>query len=180
MEQTHRVYRSGRSERDETTNVDGYELQRPSVRIIANRTYRYDIAAVAPTPATYRFELRRAVARGSSFDYVFTTASLGARAFAVTEIVIDGSRFLPSIVRFKAAGGDAHASGELVYAPTGRYWIVRDARVSAHLASGAVAREHIAWSDYSFPSALPPSTFAVPSARASEGYEPQAQPEAGI
>jgi hypothetical protein len=176
MEQTHHVYRSGLNERDETTIVDGYELRRPSVRIIANRTYRYDIAAVAPTPSAYRFVFNGAVARGSSFDYVFGTSSLAARPFAVTEVEIDGTRFLPSVLRFKIVGGDARGSGRLGYAAEGRYWIVRDAQVSAHLASGATAHERIAWSNYSFPSALPPSTFAAPSAHASEEFEPRTVP----
>ncbi len=162
MEQTHRVYRSGRSERDETLIVDGYELQAPSIRIINNRIYRYDIAAIAPRPAAYRFVYSGAIARGSSFTYVFRTAPFGRRAFAVTEVEIDGARFLPSAVRFKLAGDDARGSGTLAYESHGGYWVVRDAVVDARLTSGATAHEHIAWSDYSFPSSLPASTFEAP------------------
>jgi hypothetical protein len=164
MEQTHRVYRSGRSERDETLIVDGYELQAPSIRIITNRNYRYDIAAVAPRPAAYRFVYTGAIPRGPSFTYVFRTAPFGRPAFAVTEVEIDGVRFLPSAVRFKLAGDDARGSGTLAYESHGGYWVVRDAVVDARLTSGATAHEHIAWSDYSFPSSLPDSTFEAPHA----------------
>jgi hypothetical protein len=162
MEQTHRVYRSGRSERDETLIVDGYELQAPSIRIINNRIYRYDIAAIAPRPAAYRFVYTGAIAHGASFTYVFRTAPFGRPAFAVTEVEIDGARFLPSAVRFKLTGDDARGSGTLAYESHGGYWVVRDAVVDARLTNGATAHEHIAWSDYSFPMSLPDSTFEAP------------------
>jgi hypothetical protein len=176
MEQTHHVYRSGLSERDETLVVDGYTLTRPSVRILANRTSHYDIAAVAPKPSSYKFAFAGAVPRGTAFAYVFRTAALADAPFAVTEIEIDGARFLPSVVRFKIASGDARGSGRLAYAPNGRYWLVRDAQVNAHLAGGATAHEHIAWSDYSFPSALPPSTFENTNPYASEKLERRFSP----
>jgi hypothetical protein len=174
MEQTHRVYRSGRSERDETLIVDGYELQAPSIRIINNRTYRYDIAAVAPRPGAYRFVYTGAIAHGSNFIYVFRTAPFASPAFAVTEVEIDGVRFLPSAVRFKLAGNNARGSGTLAYESHGGYWVVRDAVVDARLTSGATAHEHIAWSDYSFPLSLPDSTFEAP-----HPFIPDAAGEAG-
>lgn len=171
MEQTHRVYRSGLDERDETRNVDGYELKRPSVRILANRTYRYDIAATAPKPASYRFAYAGAYPHGNAYTYVFRTASFATTPFDVTEVEIDGTHFLPSLVRFKIAGDAARGSGELAYAPNGRYWVVVNAQVSAHLANGTTAHEHIAWSDYSFPTSLPPSTFEAPHPHAVEETE---------
>jgi len=176
MEQTHRVYRSGLNERDETLIVDGYTLKRPSVRIIANRTNRYDIAAVAPKPSSYRFVYRGTVAHGGAYAYRFATAPFGGSAFAVTEIELDGARFLPLVIRFKIAGGDARGQGELAYEPNGRFWVVRDARVSAHLKGGATANEHIAWSEYSFPSGLPESTFEAPHQHAVEELVPASTP----
>jgi hypothetical protein len=171
MEQTHRVYRSGLDERDETLGVDGYTLPRPSVRIIANRTYRYDVKAVAPAPSSYRFVYTGKFVHGRSFTYVFRTAAYGTPAFRVTGIEIDGTHFLPSLVRFTMESADAHGRGEIAYMSDGLYWVVRDAQVSAHLASGTIAHEHIAWGDYSFPIALPPSTFDAPSVHASEELE---------
>ncbi len=171
MEQTHRVYRSGLDERDETLGVDGYTLPRPSVRIIANRTYRYDIKAVAPAPSSYRFVYTGKFVHGRSFTYVFRTAAYGTPAFRVTGIEIDGTHFLPSLVRFTMTSADVRGHGEIAYMSDGLYWVVRDAQVSAQLASGTLAHEHIAWGDYSFPVALPPSTFDAPNVHASEELE---------
>ena len=168
MEQTHHVYLSAKRERDETTIVDGYTLKRPSVRIIANRTNRYDIAAIAPTTAAYTFAFRGAVTSGTHVLYDFATVPLVATSFAVSEIQIDGTHFLPARIYFKMASGTAHGSGQLGYGLSERYWVVRDAQVNAHLAGGATAHEHIVWSNYSFPSGLPPSTFDEPHPHAVE------------
>jgi hypothetical protein len=162
MEQTHHVYRSGLHERDETIVVDGFTLPRPAVRILANRSDRYDIGAVAPTPAGYTFKYSGVVLNGENVAYVFGTEPRSARSFAVSEVVIDGHTFLPNVVRFKLAGYGAHGSGELVYGPADVFWLVRQAQVNAHLTSGALTHERIVWSNYQFPSALPPSTFEAP------------------
>jgi hypothetical protein len=162
MEQTHHVYRSGRNERDETLVVDGLQLPRPSVRIIANRTYRYDIGAVAPTPATYSFTYSGIVLDGDDLAYVFRTEPHVPASFAVSEIELDAHTFLPKIVRFKIAGYGARGSGELLYGPSDVYWVVREAKVNAHLTSGTLAHERITWSNYQFPAGLPPSTFEAP------------------
>jgi hypothetical protein len=163
MEQTHHVYLSGRRERDETTIVDGYTLTRPSVRIIADRNNRYDVAAIAPKPSAYTFLYRGAVVTGEHVLYVFKTVPLAPSGFTVSEVDIDGTHFLPSRIYFKLAGDVARGSGVLTYGPSDRYWVVRDAQVNAHLANGTSAHEHIAWSGYSFPSELPPSTFDTPN-----------------
>jgi hypothetical protein len=162
MEQTHHVYRSGLAERDETLIVDGQPLPLPAVRILANRTYRYDIGAIAPTPATYAFAYAGTVVAGDGFGYVFRTERRAPAAFAVSEIQIDSRTFLPSIVRFKIAGYGARGSGELDYGLSDAYWVVREAQVNAHLTSGALAHERITWSNYQFPPSLPPSTFEAP------------------
>ena len=162
MEQTHHVYRSGLAERDETLIVDGQQLPLPAVRILSNRTYRYDIGAVAPTPATYAFSYAGTVVAGDGFGYVFRTERREPAAFAVSEIEIDSRTYLPSIVRFKIAGYGARGSGELIYGPSEAYWVVRQAQVNAHLTSGALAHERITWSNYQFPPSLPPSTFEAP------------------
>jgi hypothetical protein len=164
MEQTHRVYRSGLDERDETLVVDGFALPRPAVRIIANRLYRYDINAIAPTSASYAFQYSGVALDGDGTSYVFRTKPSVAGAFTVSEIEIDTRTFLPKVVRFKISGDGAHGSGELLYGPAESYWVVREAQVNAHLTSGALAHERITWSNYQFPVALPPSTFEVPRA----------------
>jgi hypothetical protein len=166
MEQTHHVYRSGLSERDETLVVDGFTLPRPAVRIIANRLYRYDIDAVAPTSASYAFQYSGVALDpdGDGSSYVFRTKQNAVGAFTVSEIEIDTHTFLPKVVRFKISGDGAHGSGELLYGRAESYWVVRQAQVNAHLTNGALAHERITWSNYQFPIALPPSTFEVPRA----------------
>jgi hypothetical protein len=164
LEQTHRVYRSGLNERDETLVVDSYTLQQPAVRILANRTNRYDIAAVAPKPADYAFTFAGVEREASGYAYVFHTTPRATTSFAVSEVEIDGRSFLPSRLLFKIAGGGASGSGELVYARTDVYWVIRSAAVSVRLAGGAIARERIEWSSYRFPPSLPDSTFEAPRA----------------
>ncbi len=166
IEQTHRVYRSGLNERDETLIVDSYALRQPAVRILANRTNRYDIAVVAPKAAEYAFTFAGARRDAGGYTYAFRTVPRGSPSFAVSEIDIDGRSFLPSLVRFKIDGGGARGSGELAYGPADLYWVVRSATVSAHLANGATARERIEWSAYRFPPSLPASTFEAPRATA--------------
>ena len=162
--QTHRVYRSGRSERDETLVVDGYTLQYPSIRIFRNRTDRYDIGNVAPHPAEYSFSYFGTLAKPGGNAYLFKTSRTATGAFAVSEIEIDGHTFLPSVVRFRIAGNGARGSGELRFGPSQSFWLVREAKVSARMAKGASAHERIAWANYQFPSSLPASTFSAPRA----------------
>jgi hypothetical protein len=162
IEQTHRVYRSGSQERDETLSIDGYALKNPAVRIFGNRRYRYDIAAVAPKPETYDFSFSSARRVGNHYAYSFDTKPRSAASFAVTGVTIDGASFLPSVVRFHAGGGPARASGRLHYIGSGRYWVVSDATADAQLPDGKLAHERIVWSKYRFPESLPPATFRAP------------------
>ncbi len=166
IEQTHRVYRSGLSERDETLVVDGYTLRQPAVRILTNRTNRYDIAAVSPKAADYVFTSAGVIRDASGYTYVFRTAPKGTPGFNVNEIEIDGRSFLPSLVRFTIAGDGARGSGQLAYGTSESYWVIRAAAVSVHLSNGSVAHERIEWSAYRFPPSLPASTFEAPRALA--------------
>jgi len=170
MEQTHRVYRSGLKERDETLVVDGYHLKAPSVRIIASRTNRYEIGRVAPRPSDYDFSYTGAVNESDAYGYVFSTQARASTSYEITEIEIDGRSYLPRLLRFRIAGPDAHGSGELSYAQVEKYWLVVSAAVSAHVAHGEIAHETMEWSNYHFPESLPASTFDSPG-------EPEALPE---
>ncbi|MFZ1125946.1 MAG: hypothetical protein WAN59_12475 [Candidatus Baltobacteraceae bacterium] len=162
LEQTHRVYRSGSDERDETLSVDGYALKNPAVRIFRNRGYRYDIATIAPKPEAYEFSFSSVQRAGDHYAYSFETKSRAAASFAVTGVTIDGASFLPSVVRFAASGG-ARASGRLRYVGAQGYWVVTEAIADARLPDGKVAHERIVWSSYRFPQSLPPSTFQAPA-----------------
>lgn len=160
MEQSHRAYRSGSSERDETLVVDGHPQL--LVQIITNHTYRYDIGSVAPNPRAYAFTYTDAVRSSGGYTYVFRTVPRAKAVFAVSEIEIDGRTFLPAIVRFRVAGGGARGSGELLFGRSDIYWVIREATVTARLRDGKTARERIVWTKYRFPSSLPRSTFEVP------------------
>ncbi|MBC5798376.1 MAG: hypothetical protein GIX03_01710 [Candidatus Eremiobacteraeota bacterium] len=162
LQQTHRVYRSGPRERDETLAADGVPLPVPSIRIVENPVDRYDILAVAPRPSAYDFKfigLRH-------HAYVFKTIARAAAPFSVTAVELDAATFLPAVVRFRVAGNGAHGNGELRYGRTDRYWVVRTAQITARLTNGSRAHERIAWSAYQFPASLPPSTFVIPRSTA--------------
>jgi hypothetical protein len=162
MEQTHRIYRSGLKERDETLVVDGYHLKAPTVRIIESRTNRYEIGRVAPHVAAYVFAYTGPVNESDSYGYVFTTQAREETPFAITQVEIDGRTFLPRSLRFRIAGPGAHGSGELFYDQVEKYWVVVSADVSAHLEHGEIAHETLTWSEYHFPASLPDSTFDSP------------------
>jgi hypothetical protein len=162
MEQTHRVYRRGLAERDETLVVDGYHLKAPSVRIIASRTNRYEIDRIAPKLSDYDFRFVGAVNENNAYGYVFQTQSRATTPYAITEVEVDGRSFLPRTIHFRIAGDGARGSGVLNYDLVDKYWVVQSAEVSAHLSSGAIAHESLRWDDYHFPKSLPDETFEAP------------------
>lgn len=175
MEQTHRVYRSGRNERDEMLVIDGVKLKAPAVRVITGHNPHYDIAVVTPRPDTYRFvPIGVRKAPGGGFNYIFHLEPHAPRAFAVTAMELDGRTFLPALVKFVTSANGAHGSGMLRYSGIDGYWVVREAAISATLRNGKSAREHIAWSKYRFPTTLPRDTFRVPHPQASATLVPGA------
>ena len=163
IEESHRVYRSGSKERDETLSIDGYPLKNPAVRIFLNRGYRYDVASLAPKPEAYDFSFSGVLRTGDHYAYSFATQPHAPASFAVTGVTIDGRSFLPSVVRFHASGGNAHASGRLHLVGSHGYWVVSEATADARLADGKLAHERIVWSNYRFPESLPTSTFKAPA-----------------
>ncbi len=164
LQQTHHVYRGGQSERDEIIAADGQTLSRPSVRILLNRKYPYDIRSIAPQVATYTFIYTGTLLEGNDhFLYLYKTEPKGPESnFVVDELDIDGISFLPAIIHFRIAGATTHGSGRLAYARFDRYWLVREADVTVHLPKGALANERIVWSKYQFPASLPAETFREP------------------
>ncbi len=158
IEQTHRVYRNARLQRDETLAVDGVALKPPAIRI-SNYHDHYTIGTLAPRPGVYAFLLLRAHRVSNHIAYTYSTVPLaGVGGFAVTSFTIDGSSYLPSAIRFHTVSGAVSGSGVVDYAKFGRYWMPTDATVRARIARKP-ARERIAWSQYRFPSAMPKSTF---------------------
>jgi hypothetical protein len=160
LEQTHRIYRSGADERDETIAVNGTRPATPVVRIFRRRPYRYTLAALAPKTSAYDFSYAGPHKDGKHVDYVFDlTPKNGTPAFAFTQVTIDGVTFLPAAVSFVTSqhGG----SGQITFAKFDRWWVARTAAAEARL-QGGIAREQLTFSRWRFPVTLPPSTFAAP------------------
>jgi hypothetical protein len=160
LEQTHRIFRSGADERDETIAVNGTRPTAPVVRIFRRRPYRYTVRALAPKPAAYDFSYAGPHKTGKHVDYVFDlTPKKNAPAFAFTRVTIDGVTFLPAAVAFETNQHAGH--GEVTFAKSDRWWVARSAAAEANV-PGGVAREHLTFSRWRFPATLPRSTFAAP------------------
>lgn len=159
LEQTHRIYRDGANERDETISVNGTRPTSPLVRIF-RRPYRYTVAALAPKPAAYDFAYAGPHKNGKHVDYVFDlTPKQPARGYVVTRVVIDGVTFLPASISFATA---QHAGrGQVTFVKSDRWWVARTAGAQANV-PGGVAHEQLAFLHWRFPASLPGSTFAMP------------------
>ena len=154
--QTHRVFRSGNDERDETLTVDGKRLSPPKVRIFRGRRNRYTIATLAPRPAEYKFSYVGSRKDGHHVDYLFRLTPIAVRPFAVTEVTIDGVRFLPLSIGF--ATGLNEGAGTITFGSNARWWVPYAATARATLAD-STATERLTFYTYRFPLTLPSSTF---------------------
>lgn len=161
LEETHRVYRQGQRERDETIRVDGFALKPPRVRVV-QKPDRYAVERLAPKPGDYTFAFSSRSVQAGRAVYTFKTELQRVAPFSITSIDVDAEHFLPLTLRFRTVNGDTKADGHVSYAPQATFWLPREASVEARTGTGKVARERITWSQYVFPDALPPSTFAPP------------------
>lgn len=160
LQQTHRVFRSGTSQRDEILIVDGKKLDPPTVHIFEGRSNRYAAERLAPRPSAYAFKYIGAVRDGHHKDAVFETTPLTpGGASVVREVTIDGITFLPNAIRFTTAM--RKGSGIITFGRVQKYWMVLTAGAKATYAKLG-AEEHITFGSYRFPTALPPSTFEKP------------------
>lgn len=167
LEETHRVYRAGLRERDETLSADGVALKTPAIRILPNSAYKYDVLTLAPKPADYKFVYGGRRKASGRTVYAFETAATNAGPFTVTNVLIDALHFLPVVITFTTKANNASGSGRVVFSQSGRYWLAREATVSAKVGAKD-ARERIVWSRYRFPTSLPASTFVAPRPAPSE------------
>ncbi|MBV9718955.1 MAG: hypothetical protein JOZ77_06530 [Candidatus Eremiobacteraeota bacterium] len=161
IEQRHRIYRSGTAVRDETLSIDGIQLGRKIVRF-THRPDRYTVERFAPRTDAYELLFLGSIKDGHHADYVFEATPLNRSSSAwIDRVTIDGVKFLPRAVHFHSSGFGASGTGDIEFAPLGRYWmpIVSDAQARVR---GKPARERIIWSDYRFPDSLPRSTFQPP------------------
>lgn len=159
LDQTHRIYRTTTLERDETLSVDAKRLTPPTVRIYRGKRNRYTVAALAPRPDQYDYTYLGPRKDAHHVDYVFRLTPKAARAFAITELAIDGIKFLPRRVVFRTSTNGG--SGAVQFAGTGRWWIPLNAIAQAKLGRQMYA-ERLTFGAYRFPTSLPSSTFSVP------------------
>jgi hypothetical protein len=161
IEQRHVIYRSGLNVRDETIAVDGIPLK-PKIVAFGKRADRYAIANLAPRASVYTMLFIKAVRSGEHLDYRYELTPISPRdGFVATGLVVDGISFLPREIDFSTSSGAGHGHGMLVYGKSDTYWVPVYATVEA-IVNGKPARERIAFGDYRFPAALPPSTFVPP------------------
>lgn len=161
IEQRHEIYRSGTDVRDETLAVDGIPLTRKRVRF-SRHEERYTVDRFAPRTDAYELLFLGTTKDGRHFDYIYEATPIGRPAGAwIDRIAIDGVRFLPRAVHFHSSGLDVSGTGDIEFAPFGKYWMPIFASAEARI-KGKPARERIVWSEYRFPQSLPPSTFQAP------------------
>lgn len=159
IQQTHRVFRSGNSERDELLSADGKVLNPPAIHIFLGRRNRYSIQALAPRTEAYTFRYIGTVRDAHHVDEVFATTPRTPAAVAVKRVVIDGVVALPDSISFET--GRYHGSVTVTFGKVQKYWLPLSATATA-VAGGASTVEHIAFSRYRFPASLAPSTFSTP------------------
>jgi hypothetical protein len=155
--QTHRVFRSGNDERDETLTVDGKRLSPPKVRIFRGRRNRYTVGLLAPRPAEYAFAYIGPRKDGHHVDYLFRVTPTIISPFIVTDVAIDGVRFLPLSIGFSTVSNEG--SGTITFGLNTRWWVPYVAQARAAVANGT-ATERLTFYTYRFPLTLPGSTFS--------------------
>lgn len=165
LSETHRVYRSGLTERDEILSVGGASLPNPSIRIIRNRVNHYYVGRLAPKVPDYEFSYIGEHHDGGRVDYVFTTVPRAATtsAFRVTGVTIDGIHYLPRAISYVTGNDEVHGKGTFNFWPQSIYWVIQQATAQATI-GGKLARERLSFHNYDFPGSLPESTFVEPRA----------------
>lgn len=159
IEEVHRVFRSGSSQRDELLSVDGKRLDPPTTHIFLGRRNRYTLESLAPRPSEYTFHYVAEVRDGHHTDEVFATTPYESGSFNVTRVTIDGLSYLP--VRIEFATSSYRGKGSVTFGPVEAHWMALAANASA-ITAKLVADERISFGHYRFPVALPPSTFLTP------------------
>jgi hypothetical protein len=159
LQQTHRIFRSGSSERDELLSEDGKRLEPPTIRIFLGHRNRYAIEALAPRPEAYSFRYLASVRDGHHIDEVFATTPRAATNATIVQVTIDGLTALPVTIHFVTR---AHAgTGSVTFGRVQKYWMAIAATATATVGK-TVAIEHLAFYRYRFPGTLAASTFSTP------------------
>jgi hypothetical protein len=159
IQETHRVFRSGNSERDELLTANGKTLSPPTIHIFLGHRNRYALEALAPRPEAYTFRYLTSLRDGHHLDQVFATTARSASDVSVKRVVIDGVTALPVTITFatRRYGG----SVIVTFGRVQKYWMVISATATATTGK-SLAIEHLAFSRYRFPTSLAASTFSTP------------------
>ncbi len=159
IQQTHRVFRSGLSERDELLTADGKTLNPPGIHIFLGHRNRYAIEALAPRPEAYTFRYIGTVRDGHHVDEVFATVPRSASDVRIEQVTIDGVTALPNAIRFSTK---VHAGrGSVTFGRVQKYWVATSATATATVGKYRTI-EHLSFYRYRFPVSLGASTFATP------------------
>jgi hypothetical protein len=161
IEQRHLVYRAGNRVRDEISPLNQAAMT-PSSVVIEQRSDPYSIVLTAPRRSAYELLFVQTSEIAGHTVYVYDAVpNVKSSGFAVTQVAIDTTHYLPRSIRFTSSNGVTSAHGELQYGPDGTHWVPTAATVTSVI-GGKPARERIAWSAFRFPPSLPDSTFRSP------------------
>jgi len=159
IQETHRVFRSGTSERDELLSADGKRLSPPAIHIFLGHRNRYALEALAPRPEAYTFRYLATVRDGHHVDEVFATTPRSPSDATVEQVTLDGITALPDAIRFVTREHGGH--GSVTFGRVQKYWMATAATATATQGK-SLAIEHIAFGSYRFPATLAASTFERP------------------
>jgi hypothetical protein len=159
IQETHRVFRSGTSERDELLTANGKTLVPPAIHIFLGHRNRYALEALAPRPEAYTFRYLTSVHDGRHLDQVFATAPRSVTGVSVRRVVLDGVTALPTMITF--ATERYNGTVIVTFGKVQKYWMAIAATATA-TTDKSLAIEHLAFTRYRFPGSLAASTFATP------------------
>jgi hypothetical protein len=159
IQETHRVFRSGNSERDELLTADGKTLNPPTIHIFLGHRNRYAIEVLAPRPEAYTFRYLTSVRDGHHLDQVFATKPRSAGDVSVKRVILDGVTALPVTITLATRRYDGDVI--VTFGKVQKYWMALSATATATTAK-SLAIEHLAFSRYRFPTSLAASTFSTP------------------
>jgi hypothetical protein len=159
IQETHRVFRSGNSERDELLSANGKTLVPPAIHIFLGHRNRYSLEALAPRPEAYTFRYLVSARDGHHLDQVFATTPRSAGDVSVSRVVLDGVTALPVMITL--ATHKYNGTVIVTFGKVQKYWVAISATATA-TAAKSLAIEHLAFSRYRFPTSLAASTFSTP------------------
>jgi hypothetical protein len=130
---------------------------------------------LAPRVTDYAFAFVGLHKDGHHVDYSFHLTPKSARPFAVTDVTIDGIRFLPLAITFATEANEG--VGTIAFGSNARWWVPYIATARATVLDDP-ATEKLTFYTYRFPRTLPTSTFT--QARRPASGTPRVPPAASL